>query len=159
MNIGLSDEDTELALSIPRINSGEASFGFSAYSDAYKISVPVRIGDQMLADVMPSVIKIDVEGYEPRVMKGLVDTIRRSHPLIITEVVGHHLIRCGSSVEALLDGMTELGYEGFRFSALRNGKDFHLTRITAVGQEDCDIAWLHSESEVYARLRTLVRAR
>lgn len=156
-NMGLSDESAELLLSIPRVNSGEASFGRSDYSDVDTISTPVKIGDDVLQGLQPSFIKIDVEGYEARVVNGLMKTIQRSRPVIVTEVVERHLQRCGASIDGLVGLMNQLGYKGYHFSTRRKGKDFHLSPVTTIGSEDCDIAWLHPDSAVAHRLRPSIR--
>ena len=48
--------------------------------------IAVRSGDSILADVAPSLIKIDVEGMEMRVLKGLAGTIARDRPALFVEV-------------------------------------------------------------------------
>jgi FkbM family methyltransferase len=48
--------------------------------------ISVRSGDSILADVAPSLIKIDVEGMEMRVLRGLARTIERHRPALFVEV-------------------------------------------------------------------------
>ena len=48
--------------------------------------IPVRAGDEVLGDVTPAMIKIDVEGMEMRVLAGLKATIARDKPVIFVEV-------------------------------------------------------------------------
>ena len=55
---------------------------------AVSFTVPVRRGDDYRRAQnlpMPTVIKIDVEGFEPQVLEGLRDTIREGRPAIIVE--------------------------------------------------------------------------
>jgi hypothetical protein len=105
-----------LLLSVPAINTGEGTFGQSAYSaeTTYQVRSPVKRGDQMLASVRPALIKIDVEGFECHALAGLAETIRKHRPIIVTEVVAAHLARCGDSVEKLESLMRSFGYQGKR---------------------------------------------
>lgn len=48
--------------------------------------IEVRSGDELLAHVAPSLIKIDVEGMENLVLAGLRDTIKKHRPTILIEV-------------------------------------------------------------------------
>lgn len=71
--------------------------------------VKVIPGDQLEID--PTLIKIDVEGFEVEVLDGLSETIRRSHPDVICELHGETLDACqsrlrehGYVVEVLDDG-------------------------------------------------------
>ena len=109
---GLSDEPARMTLCVPNINSGGASFGGFASEGQAIDDIPVLVGDQLLAGVRPDFIKIDVEGFELRVLKGLQRTITASQPLILTEVVAEHLERCGSSPAELFGYMEGLGYRG-----------------------------------------------
>ena len=49
-------------------------------------SVPVAMGDALLRGVGPDFLKIDVEGMELRVLRGLRKTIGRRRPAIFIEV-------------------------------------------------------------------------
>lgn len=51
-------------------------------------NLPVRRGDDVVAEGLappPSLIKIDVEGYEPLVLTGLANTLARHRPLVALE--------------------------------------------------------------------------
>lgn len=144
---GLSDTETELTLSIPRINSGEATFGHSAYAGeaVYTVQAPVLRGDDVLADTQPRLIKIDVEGFEYRVLRGLENTLRRCRPVVLTEVVPGHLQRCAASVETLEALMTGLGYRGFRLGHRRQGRRFDWTLTPFPGANaSFDAVWVPS---------------
>ncbi len=49
-------------------------------------SLEVQPGDALLADETPSLIKIDVEGMEMRVLAGLEETVSRTRPIILAEI-------------------------------------------------------------------------
>ncbi len=57
-----------------------------------------------------SVIKIDVEGAELRVLQGAVECIASQHPPIMLEWSGKNLTAHGMSPEAILDFSNEHGY-------------------------------------------------
>lgn len=58
-----------------------------------------------------SFLKIDVEGFETRVLNGGVETIERCSPTILCEVNSGALLRAGTSSEALLVALQGFGYE------------------------------------------------
>lgn len=58
----------------------------------------------------PDFIKIDVEGYEPKVLRGAADTIARSRPVMLIEVNAGALKRAGSSRDELLKMLSDLEY-------------------------------------------------
>lgn len=68
----------------------------------------VRLDDY--ASLNPTVLKLDVEGYETEVLKGARSILRR-RPKLAVEVHAEQLTRFGSSVEELL-GLIDLG--GYR---------------------------------------------
>jgi FkbM family methyltransferase len=57
-----------------------------------------------------SLIKIDVQGAEPRVLEGARETIARFRPAIFIEIHDASLRRYGSSARALLETCLSLGY-------------------------------------------------
>ena len=149
--VGLSDADATLTLSVPRSNSGEGSFGRSAYhdDDLVEVECAVRQGDAQLANVWPNLIKIDVEGFEENVLRGIAATLARTHCPIVTEVVALHLERADSSVAALQSIMAERGYRGFYMGLARSGWKHRLALTTARFHPGFsgDILWLHEDDE------------
>ncbi|HSK24193.1 MAG TPA: FkbM family methyltransferase [Egicoccus sp.] len=65
------------------------------------------------------VIKIDVEGYEPAVLRGAEQTIRRFRPILLIEIEDRHLGKFGADGATVVDLMTRLGY---RMSTLWDGR-------------------------------------
>lgn len=140
---GLSDRNDTLSLHVPLDNSGAASFG-GADSQAYVVDVPVFVGDEVLPDLSPELVKIDVEGFEGRVVKGLEKLIARSRPIIISEFCPVTLGRCGSSPEEFRSYMDSLGYRGFGMQTRRTGlTDFELV----LEGSHTDMAWLPENVE------------
>ena len=153
---GLADEAGELELHIPLVNDGEGSFGRPDYAGAEvrTITCPVRVGDEELGDLAPAIIKIDVEGFETRVVRGFSTTLERHRPVLITEVVDQHLANAGSSAAELRTLLEGLGYRAMAMSTRRRGLR-HRLRLTAAAPGEGyngDVLWLHSEDVARAAL-------
>ena len=145
--IGLGEFDGTLTLTVPLINSGEGTFGASLYDGdhTYEVLVSVKRGDDMLSTVTPSFIKIDVEGFECRVLAGLGKTINRGHPVILTEVDHRLLEHANSSVSDLANIMKRYGYEGFGLF-LRKLDGTYRVSLSKTWHADhpTDAIWMHS---------------
>jgi len=73
--------------------------------------VTAGILDDILPDVAPDVIKIDVEGAEPKVMKGAQNTLKRKHPPILSELFPEQLQSVsGVSAAQYIGQMKSYGY-------------------------------------------------
>jgi hypothetical protein len=67
--------------------------------------VPVSTADAVLpADMPVDLVKIDVEGFEDKVLEGMQETLKRWHPAIIFEVLP------GGPAKAIEDVLRPLGY-------------------------------------------------
>ena len=66
-----------------------------------------------------SLIKVDVQGAELRVLKGAAETIERCRPALLIEVDEHALRRQGASVLELLEWLNGRGYAAYRFDRNR----------------------------------------
>ena len=53
---------------------------------------------------------LDVEGYELFALQGAIETIQRSWPVIVVEVLEEHLNRHGSTVKMVTSFLEQLGY-------------------------------------------------
>ena len=87
-------------------------------------TVPCRTGDELLAQrepARPLVVKIDVEGHEVAVLRGLDRTLATRRPLVFCEVVDAHLRRAGASAAALQRELLRHGYRGFELADRRRG--------------------------------------
>jgi len=157
--VGVGDRETELSLSVPRFDAGEASF---LHFDPSEISpdqlefmtVPVRVADSILeADPRPPImIKMDVEGFECFALKGLSRTIERHRPVVVTEVEACHLARAGLTPADLRRVMEDFGYEGWVLGLRRVGLH-HQLDLRPFDPEDssCNVLWLPPNGP--ARLR------
>jgi FkbM family methyltransferase len=117
---GLSEQPGQFELHVP-IHAGEASFAVPQGAGPVVVhSVPVSVGDDELGriDMLPMFIKIDVEGFEYRVLCGLRQTLATRQPAVLTEALDVHLARAGSSVEQLFKLMVGLGYTAYSVSCI-----------------------------------------
>lgn len=121
-NAAMGGEPGRLELFIPDENHGEASFGKPSTERAGK-AVEVEVVDgRTLADLDTiQLVKIDVEGFEEHVLRAIGPAMEKHRPFVITEMVGGHLARCGSSVEAIVALMSANGYAGMRYECEKVG--------------------------------------
>jgi FkbM family methyltransferase len=77
------------------------------------ITVQVSTLDAELADVMPHVLKIDVEGGELAVLEGGRSLLTRARPVVIFEHDAPGAALYGTAPGALWDLLTDLGYRVF----------------------------------------------
>ena len=80
LGIGLSDRSGKAGFTVHTSNIGSA-----ALNDA-KGPIPVATGDDLLGDQPVHFIKIDTEGFEIKVLRGLQRTINRDRPTMYVEV-------------------------------------------------------------------------
>jgi FkbM family methyltransferase len=157
-NFGLGDRDEELPLSVPSVNSGEGTFGKSRYDPATNRIFLARIkrGDDVLSGEKPAFIKVDVEGFECKAIRGLSETIKRHTPILMTELLPEHLAACGSSLSEFVRIVEGLGYRGFALALQkkRNRYTWTLSRFEAQPWVK-DVLWLHSAA--MARLEPMLR--
>jgi FkbM family methyltransferase len=89
-DFGLADRDALLSFRAPAgTNIGTGSFEEAGPEQDGEPRLPVRRGDEALAQLaLPpiEILKIDVEGFEPRVFTGLRKRIRSDRPVILFEL-------------------------------------------------------------------------
>ncbi len=81
--------------------------------DPEYITVTVSTLDAELGDLLPRVVKIDVEGAEHQVLEGGRTLIAAAKPIVIFEHVAAAAALYGSPPGAVWDLLAELGYETF----------------------------------------------
>ena len=75
--------------------------------------------DEVLPDIAPDVIKIDVEGAEPKVMMGMQNALKRKHPPILSELYPAQLKSVsGVTAAEYINQMKSYGYNCY---LLENG--------------------------------------
>jgi FkbM family methyltransferase len=79
-----------------------------------KISITAKTLDSY--SLRPTMIKIDVEGFEANVIKGARKTLAKYRPTLIMELEDKFLREAGSSAKELLALLRSLGYSFWMFS-------------------------------------------
>lgn len=113
-NLAIGDVCTNLKMenlqyhSSNKINIGNAHL--DAYYQTGYNTVDVKPLDSFEFDNI-SVIKIDVQGYEPKVLDGAIKTINRNKPVIFVEVEAPQLEIYKFKESDVFDRLQALGYE------------------------------------------------
>ena len=160
--MGLSDARATLTLNILLNHTGMGTLAPLPPSDQNRVTdsvqVPVEVGDTILmTDHRPiTLIKVDVEGFETRVLRGLTQTLQRWRPVVMTEVIPEWLERAGSSVAELVDWMTAAGYSGYGLSTFRRSLR-HQLRLNPLPPREVpahftDVAWIARDAKWLDRL-------
>ncbi len=92
------------------------------------ISVQVARGDNWVSKkklYLPTIMKIDVEGYEFHVLKGLEATIRKSKPIIFLEIHPVFLKKLRIEKSQVLDFLRNLNYKAI-FSSSRRRQEHYI---------------------------------
>jgi FkbM family methyltransferase len=106
-NYGLSDVFAEIRLH----GSENAGATYAEYDDADPDTDVARIDRFVIGlDDRVDLIKLDIEGFEVRALKGAAETIRRCRPYLVVEVNEGALNRQGSTGAELLDLIRSYGY-------------------------------------------------
>lgn len=163
-NMALGERDETLTLRVPTQHTGLATLGQvrEEFRDqvSAEYSVAVKRGDEVLAGPSPGevFIKIDVEGFECSVLRGLEGVIRARRPAIVTEAIDEHLRGAGSSLTQLFGVMHGLGLHGYSVDAdarlLGARHTLRLRRCETPQQKHADdVLWLTPGGAHEERLR------
>lgn len=120
-NLALSDESANRHIYFPGHRPDNAALAQAASTVVFNTgnraqSVRLDTGDALLARerAQPKVIKIDVQGSELRVVKGLRKYLTtHSDILVLAEQDARLMIKSGFEPEAVLDYMTKLGFKSY----------------------------------------------
>jgi FkbM family methyltransferase len=122
-------------------NSGHNTLGRSLGREVVPVgeedvrteSIDALVANQGLERV--DLVKIDVEGHEPKVLAGAIETLTRFRPRLLVEVSEETLRRQGASVEAVLAFLEGYGYALNQFSDV-TGQLAPLSRPVGTGSRN-----------------------
>lgn len=161
--VGLSDRDEMLTAQVPGWdNWGAGTLGPvpARFDGQVRIAGTARAvpGDSRLdpADSRPLFIKLDVEGFETRAVRGLSATIRARLPAVLTEVNHEMLVLNGTSYLELTSVLAAMGYGPWGLD--RGGfRSRHRLRLFPLAVDQVwtqkDVLWLHPEGPHWERFR------
>lgn len=116
-NLAVSNAISEIELFVADEKStGSSSISehvnFSGIKERVKaITIDHYVKDKAFQRI--DVVKIDVEGCEPMVIEGMMDSMRKFRPLVLIEVLDERLKTVGSSKELLYALFDSLDYSAF----------------------------------------------
>ena len=106
-----------------------------------------------------SLIKIDVQGYEPFVLKGSIETIKRNKPIILIEIEDEHLSMFNKSSSDIISFLNDCSYVIFNvnnFDYLAIPKDFK-TKLNSFKVSFSDKLYIESFIENFKNCKLYVR--
>lgn len=119
-NKGLSNKTGVVNFHIPLTKSGTSP---GAKIDLLKeegkgsnIAIKVSSLDQyfLANQIIPKLIKIDVEGHEEQVILGGIELLKKHHPTLLIECENRHLKN--KNIFEVFDHLLNIGYKGYYFS-------------------------------------------
>lgn len=145
-NIGIGKEDGELKFTsgLDTVNHVVGEHETSVAS----IAVPVKTLDEAMGDARPSVVKIDVEGFETNVIEGASATLRRDSMLAVVMELNGSGTRYGFDENVLHQKMLSYGFQPVAYSP------FHrkLTRLDRKNTQSGNTIYIKDFDSVQARL-------
>jgi len=151
--VGLSDSNGSLRLSLTSSHSGTATLA-EVNESIKSFEVEIAIGDDLVLSDPKQVkmIKIDVEGFELHVLKGLKRSLETFKPMLITEFVESHFQRAGTSGAEIEIFLKELGYKPYGISSHRKWMRYKLHIVTLMTTSSerkyNDILWVHEQTSL-----------
>lgn len=114
-NIALSDENTILKMENLQYTSDDTINIGNAHLDAWTQTghnlVTVKKLDDYKFVEQVSIIKVDVQGYEPKVLDGAINTINTHRPIIFIEIEQDQLSIYGKTEDDVLSRLRNLTYK------------------------------------------------
>lgn len=113
-----NEGEAEFAININSWNQGTFSLGDSN-NGSEKQLVTIKVADnipeiQQLESL--ALIKIDVEGFEFQVLKGLQKTLKKHKPRIIFEYDSHYWVKTGCTIAECCSYLEQMGYQFYQIT-------------------------------------------
>ncbi len=111
-NIALSDKKADLFFNLPAAQNSGGIFLSNTATDNTKKVLAVSMDDFCFENKIEklNVIKIDVEGFELKVLQGATETLKKFKPKMFIEVNDFHLHRAGGSAKELVQLLQSFNY-------------------------------------------------
>jgi len=151
----VGDQPGTATLSVQGRNTGLGTLTRSDPGKGRTVEVEVARVDDFageLAEGRPTVIKIDVEGYECRVLAGMANLLSRPETVLIVEVTDEMLRRVGSSSRNLHDMLASRGFDAYsiRLDRERWRRHLRLERLThALDVQQYDAVFARASDQVF----------
>ncbi|MDZ7787692.1 MAG: FkbM family methyltransferase [Halofilum sp. (in: g-proteobacteria)] len=108
--LALGETDCDMTITVPGTNQGSATLRQRASNPENGINVPVRNFSHWIrqyGDPSAKIIKIDVEGFELSVLKGMAQYLEREAPVLLIELTPRDRIE---ETREALDLLNDLGF-------------------------------------------------
>ena len=101
----------EVQLQVPATNNDRTSRELFLVEGTNTVDIQMVSLDDYFSEQKVDFIKIDTEGFEPEVIEGAVQLIRRSHPVLLLEYSPMFYKKRGITGEDMLETLVSEGYE------------------------------------------------
>ncbi len=113
--MGLSDEDGSCSLLVDPLHSGLSRITQETTTDPSSSQIRMDTWDEWIQknpiSLPVSVVKVDVEGAEMKVLRGMRDWLTKHRPMLVVEANDNNLSKYGSSQGELALFVKDLGYK------------------------------------------------
>jgi FkbM family methyltransferase len=133
--VGLGDQAADLPIFV-NDNHGLSTFLPGELDNPRSLNTHIAIGDEKLDGVAIDAVKIDVQGFEPNVLRGLHNTIKANRPLIWVEISETTL---HTPTRSALADLIPVGFRLKRFTS-RKGAFLNRTELIDHADEQLPIA-------------------
>lgn len=110
---GLSDKPEQLPLEIHPDNKGKHSLLATNEKGTVHTTIELVTLDAMLDELglhSVDLIKMDIEGWEAKALRGAMKTINQEHPMLMFEFAPARIRAAGDDPKAMLDSLIACGY-------------------------------------------------
>jgi FkbM family methyltransferase len=117
----LSDQESEIEYHIDRNAWNQGTFNLKNTIGDYRQKIEVRIADyipEIAALPAISLIKVDVEGFELHVLRGLKRTIQKHRPRLIFEYDSDYWKQAGSEIGECFAFLTGYNYQVYQIHSV-----------------------------------------
>jgi FkbM family methyltransferase len=154
--VALADQEGEATLTVFHGHEGAGTLALAPDSEREAVTETITVRTQRGDDVLgfdpmpPKLIKIDVEGYELRVLQSLERSLTDWRSAVVAELIPGHLERAGASVALVSRLMQGWGYSPYGLATGSTGGR-HRLRLIPAGRDIeqakfSDYVWLRPDS-------------